>query len=74
MVDGIQEKVKKLKVIPCKHCGNPIADIDFSCPWCMYAVAEKRIESFQAILTELANPSGDLDWAVGLASRALAEV
>jgi len=35
------------------------------CPGC---------QTYRAILTELANPSGDLDWVAGLASRALAEV
>ena len=71
---GIQEKALKPKVIQCAHCDNWIAETDKGCPWCMYAVAEKRIESFQAVLTELANPSGDLEWAVELASKALAEV
>ena len=72
---GIQEKEKKPKVIRCAHCDNWITDIeDLGCPWCMLSVAEKRIESFQAVLTEIANPSGDLDWAVSLATRTLAEV
>ena len=71
---GIQEKVPKPKVIQCAHCDNWIAKTDKGCGWCFYTIAQQRIESFQAILTELANPSGDLEWAVELASRALAEV
>ena len=35
------------------------------CPGC---------QTYRAILTELANPSGDLEWVAGLANRALAEV
>jgi len=71
---GNPPKVPKPKIIQCAHCDNWIAETDKGCGWCFYTIAQQRIESFQAVLTELANPSGDLEWAVELANRALAEV
>ena len=71
---GNPPKVPKPKVIQCAHCDNWIMETDKGCPECRNAVAEKRIKRFQAALTELANPSGDLEWAVELATRALEEV
>uniref|UniRef100_A0A6H1ZFD5 Uncharacterized protein n=1 Tax=viral metagenome TaxID=1070528 RepID=A0A6H1ZFD5_9ZZZZ len=71
---GNPPKVPKPKVIQCAHCDNWIAETDKGCGWCFYTIAQQRIESFQAVLTELANPSGDLEWAVELANRVLAEV
>ena len=53
----------------CQDYRDEIADLKDT----LY-VAEKRIESLHEILIEIANPSGDLDWAAGLASKALADL
>ena len=72
---GKPERQEKPKVIVCQHCDKPIVDIeDEPCPWCMLLVENKRVFDLQSVLTEIANPSGDLEWAAGLASRALKEV
>ena len=71
---GNPPKVPKPKVVQCAHCDNWIAETDKGCPWCMYAVVEKQLKSLHDTLIDIANPSGDLDWAAGLASRALADV
>lgn len=74
LLQGAQEKPKKPKVVRCKHCDNWIAETTNGCGWCFYDIAQKRIDSFQSVLTEIANPSGDLEWAVALATRAVEEV
>ena len=71
---GNPPKVPKPKVIQCPHCDNWIAETDKGCPECRNAMAEKQLESLHEILIEIANPSGDLDWAAGLASKALADL
>jgi len=50
---GNPPKVPKPKVVQCPHCDNWIAETDKGCPECRNAVAEKRIESFQAVLTKI---------------------
>ena len=69
-----KEREKKPKVTSCPHCDQYVIEGEEPCPWCMLQVSDKRIEDLQAVLTEIANPSGDLEWAAELASRALKEV
>jgi len=73
---GAPEKQPKPKVVECPHCNRYTVyiDPDSGCPWCMLDVADKRIEDMRAVLTEFANPSGDLEWVSGLAARALDEI
>lgn len=71
---GAPERQPKPKVIQCPHCDNYTVESEAGCPWCMLRVAETRIESLRAVLTELASPSGDEHWAAGLAQRALDEI
>ena len=40
---GIQEKVKKPKVIQCPHCDNWIAETDKGCSWCILRTTLKSI-------------------------------
>lgn len=68
---GAPEREPKPKVIKCPHCDEWTVETEKGCPHCMLQVGEKRIEDLRAVLTELANPSGDLDWATALAQKAL---
>ena len=53
LLKGDPPKTPKPKVAQCKHCDNWIAETDKGCPECRNAVLEKRIESFQAVLTNI---------------------
>lgn len=73
LVMGVPEKVKKPKFIICPHCDRWTVE-GLDCQGCQNDILITRVEAFRAMLQEVANPSGDLEWVAGLAERALEEI
>ncbi len=70
---GKPERQLKPKIIFCKHCDKPFADIEEGCPWCAGGVLQGRVDELRDGFTELSAlfPNPDPNVMQAIIGRAL---